>query len=358
MNSNVIKCLSRLIILTGFGLLPMSFTQAQEAKSHSKAWAEIMGVDENSCTYKMAMDLGLSPYTFLNLQSRTSAYSLENTHCSRMSLGSFESAFAEGKDLPAAELNTQLSSQENNLESIYAFNQESHQLWEELISCHGNAEKARQAYLKLDSKCGLNLKIKNLSQSVLIYLKTTLPKVKNENTPVIMHPLLTQIVLENALASSFIAFLDYKKDDATHYIRGAMTEFINDGYSLEDFDGPNAAIVKRKHNSLHFFYKERLYELHNWMAYQYRQMNAVNLLKSNMATDCASLGLWPGISRVVSIFIDNDYNNRSLGKGEISKIYLNACGDMRFTPSAYGGESRASLNIIKDFRKLSNRFSN
>ena len=82
----------------------MCFTQAQEAKPRHMTWGDLTSVDPNSCNVQLAMELGLSPYKF-TYKDNEQTFSLEMDHCQRMRIGFWDSAFEEGKDLPAEKLN-------------------------------------------------------------------------------------------------------------------------------------------------------------------------------------------------------------------------------------------------------------
>jgi hypothetical protein len=343
--------------LTAFVLLPMSFTQAAQPKT----WGEILGVDPNSCTFRLAESVGMSPYSF-----RDDSFSLEAKYCERMNIGRWDSAFAEGRDLPAELLNTQTSKLEfenlNNaaeIENIVKLNNQAQVIWDELVQCQGSAEKARQAYLNLDSKCAMDKKLSDYSLSVQSFLMSSAPATKDKKYFVILHPLLTQILLENANATSWSPGIDPLPTDGSKYLRGLAIELISDGLGISDLENPtpeNVQAFNRKHFHIRMLYDEKRMDIQRLMSFTYRQMNAINWLNFNQANDCASLGLWPGVSRVVTHELGKDSSVFRLGTDELSKRYMNACGDMRYTDSPYSGSGRAAYDILKQFRKLSTRF--
>ena len=222
-----------LSFLTGFSLLPTSFTHSQTTRQPAQAtnWGQVFGIDPNSCPYKLAAEIGMSPFTF-----RDDQFSLEVEYCERMKAGTWDSAFAEGKDLPAELLNTSKTSTQIEsfsagveIDSLIGFNSQASNLWTDLVNCHGSAEKARQAYLKLDTKCGLDRKIQSYALSVQSFLTTTMPATKEGRHLIAFHPLLTEILLENANATTWLPALDPIPTNSMKYLKRLATEFIFDG---------------------------------------------------------------------------------------------------------------------------------
>jgi hypothetical protein len=279
------------------------------------------------------------------------------------------SAFDEGRDLPADDLKTNLPILTNELngtgsgfelDGLIALNAQASTLWNDLMGCFGSAEKARQAYYRPEAKCGSDEKIKNFVISVRSYLLSTQPPSQNSFLEIVLHPVLTEVLLENAYAVSWIPQLDSIPKSDMNYFRGLATDFILEGYTLSDLDqigSPgNRKLAMSKY--WHLASIRSYFDVPRLLSSQYRQVNSISLLKHNKATECGSFGLWPGVSRLIANVLSADRSAFTLGADEIAVKYMKACGDVRYTPSPYtGGGSRNTISILKEFRRMSNRFS-
>lgn len=352
-------------LLTGFSPLPKCFTLTLFAtvcslQSRAQTSEEMVNRSFNppACIANLAQSMGTSNWSIISQWN-----SLENQYCERMQVGFFDSAFSTGKDLPAEKLNTDWQepaavATDPKIDSsvILDFNKQAKNLWDDLVKCHGSAENARQAYLKLSDKCGLDKKIQNYNFSVQSFLMTSSPPTKGSYLGIRFHPLFTEILLENANATSWIPAYDSISNSELRYYYGLIIKFIVEGHTLNDLNAPE----KNREIELHYYALTRIkdeVDLQGMMAVKFRQINAIRYLEMNVAIECASLGLWPGVSRVVVHELSKDSENYDIGSEQLVTTYMKACGDFRYTNHSYSGNSRASFGIVKDFRKLAIRFS-
>ena len=347
--SRLFSTLTAAAIVTVFGFQALAQTSEQILERSTNPPA---------CIQNLARSMGNSNWPIVRQWN-----SLENQYCERMQIGYFESAFSEGKDLPAEKLKTDWQKPEEVLNDsrtdasiILDLNQQAKNLWDELVSCNGSPEKARQAYLKLDNKCNLNNKIQNYSSSVQSFLMTTTPPTKGSFLNISFHPLFTELLLENANATSWMPAYDPMPNSELSYYYGLINKFVVGGYSLDDLNKPE----KSREIQMQFFALTRIKDeadLQGMMAFKYRQINSVRFLQMNSAKDCESLGLWPGASRVIVHELSKDSSNYDIGSDQLVETYMKACGNFQYTNHAYSGESRTSFSIAKDFRKIAIRFN-
>lgn len=351
--TNLIRSFAGLVTISCTAIFPTT-AWGQGATSRIE-----LAMNPSPCIQSLARSMGVTVWDIISEE-----LSLEKKYCERMNLGFAQSAFAEGRDLPAEKLRTDWSPPENQItdvqidsETLIQLNLQAKKTWDDLVNCHGSSEKARQAYLDLNNKCGLDKKIKEYSISVQSFLITNLPATKNSHINFSFHPLFTQVLLENANATSWMPGRDPISDSETSYINELLMNFFFEGYAVDDLYNPE----KEQELKKRFYYLtviKNTFPLRNFTVARSRQISSLKLLVINKAQDCESLGLWPGISRIVAKELVKDFKNSKIGSGELLKRYMKACGDFQYTNHAYSGRTRTSDLIVYSFRKLATRFSN
>jgi hypothetical protein len=281
-----------------------------------------------------------------------------------MSIGWTESAFDDGKDIPADQLHmtfkrpAQVYAFKIDTASIIELNERAEKLWNDLVACHGSPEKARQAYFHLDKKCDMDKEIKNYSLSVQTFLTSTEPIPKDAFLILEYHPLFTETLLENAVATNFLPSLDYtEKNFQIRHRRDKALKYLVEGHLPQEID--QVVKLPNGYNYLYLQEIKNFKEFDQIFASSYREINSITLLRFNQRNkECESLGLWPAANRVLTNYMVSDFGAQILGTDEIRKVYEQACGEFKYTNSPYSGNTTKSFDILKQFRALANRFSN
>lgn len=315
--------------------------------------------------FKTACHADLYRTTGVLVFGEKSPWSLENNYCERMNIKSPEQAFDEGRDMPTAELSfvhneiRWLSQPSNSFDlvTLNDLNRLAEEAWGKILECHGTADKARRAYYEASNRCGLDQVIRNFSDSVRLYLQSTQIFQMQDSITGAYHPLLTQALLENALVTALISGIDtYETSDK--YYQGRIIDFLIQGGTYESMkDG------SYKGNFGHSFVFDGMLDqpaLKKAFLRQNRKINANLLLSRNLGLlKCGEMGLWPGVTRLISAAMYSGAASTDLKSHEFETRAHEACGKITFdnTYYSYNGSSRRNqIKIIQLFRKLSLRY--
>ncbi|HWU45048.1 MAG TPA: hypothetical protein VN132_16460 [Bdellovibrio sp.] len=318
---------------------------------------------QNADSAQTPCQLELHRKTGLLLINGESSNFLESKYCERMLLNSTHEAFEAGHDLPADKLDVTnepivWASQAPGYFDLEPLNDINHQaalLWNQLVDCHGSAEKARRAYYELNSKCDLDKSIKSFTRNVHLYLETTQVFQKRDYVKGRYHPLLTQIFLENANATSWMSASDKRAGNIGFY-RELIIEFLSQGNSLESLETSTNEKEIIKWSALREFIHSNP-DAKSLFYIQNRKINSILLIGHNTSMSrCESFGLWPGVTRLIVSGLGSDPNNYQLGINALDKIVANACGDIRYYRTYYSYSSRESVDVLKLFRDMAVRF--
>lgn len=289
---------------------------------------------------------------------------LEGQYCERMLLFSASDAFAEGHDLPADQLNVTIEPIRWKTEvpghfdllALDEINTQAASLWTKLVDCHRSPEKARFAYYKLDAKCGLDADVRNFSQSVHLFLESSLPFPVHFQLQGNYHPLLVQILLEKLSLSTWREEAGEKFSDVQVYSR-AMIEYLGRGWTLEQIEEAQKDNNISTHATLLAALLEEKSVFPQYLRRLRHKFNAFRLLIHNTSLNkCESMGLWPGVSRAVAAGLDGDFVIRGLPLRKLQEKIYAACGDIHLTESPYSGNVKASSKIMKLFQERASRF--
>lgn len=291
---------------------------------------------------------------------------LESKYPMRMAIDSASEAFKIGKDSPAQFIDvperdliaaynkTTPTNLSIDLEEIFDLNREASRIWQAILICVKDPEKARRAYFDQSFPCknGTNLitRLITYHQSILAYIDSTdIPALQASALQEAFEPPLgtSESDLQFVRRATGVNGGAFTFPDLHPLFIQILWEFTITNYTFIDPDGPpdpkeyqilgilantsdrTPALVGEIDTRSDTYYKTK------------RSMTIALIMELFPVMPCSRWGLWPGSIRPILNSMNNqEWNQANYGRTKLKVIQ--ACGQLNYHTTAYAYYINAS----------------